>query len=451
MDVQIQIQGIFPVPSNENFYLKINDKIYNLNKLIKEKTPIPTNCISHIGIRKIRGKITLSLNTKFKNNYTEVATATFEPFKNEAKWITLINSSKKKYNNYRLQIKCDMENKLKKGHKYSNSVEFKILDKNNKEDDDNFEEEKNNKLKTDRNKKFNSFSKKIPTFDDLDNLKALNDDMNIVTNSNSRLRFFSNDGEDLYDDFKELNNIQVKNYFSQNINDYNDFFEKKEEISDKKKFEQKKDDFITLYEESYFKSIEINNLNMESYKLEYNLLIEKIFELMQLYHAALKSKKNKYKNYLNNYKINIQEFVIINKMNNKFKKFVKNYKGNENNNNNYGITDSFLKLCNFLKAFNKWKNDKSDNKNNLKKILVIILKKQNQNLKILNTNQINFLNKNFNAEININNNNNNKNNSNLNLKNPTNISKKGTFNKTSNNKDIKKKPSKLTIKRKNKK
>ena len=83
--------------------------------------------------------------------------------------------------------------------------------------------------------------------------------------------------------------------------------------------------------------------------------------------------------------------------------------------------------------------------------MVIILKKQNQNLKILNTNQINFLNKNFNAEININNNNNNKNNSNLNLKNPTNISKKGTFNKTSNNKDIKKKPSKLTIKRKNKK
>ena len=446
MDVQIQILGIFPVPSNENFYLKSNDKIYNLNKIIKEKTPISINCISLIGIRKVRGKITLSLNTKFKNAYTEIATATFEPFKNEPKWITFINSSKKKYNNYRLQIKCDMENKLKKGHKYSNSVEFKILDynknkKNNNENKDiNFEEEKN-QLKSERNK---SFSKKaVPTFDELDNIKSLNDDMNIVTSS--RLRFLSNDTVDLYDDFKELNNIHMKNYFSQDINDYNDFFEKKEELSDKKKFEQKKDDFITLYEESYFKSIEINNLNMESYKLEYNLLIEKIFELMHLYHAALKSKKNKYKKYLFNYKSNAQEFILINKMNNKFKEFQKNYKGNENNNKNYGIIDSFLKLNNFFKIINKWEN-KSDIKNKIKNLLILIVKKHNKNLDILNEKQKNFINTNLNS-----NNNSNNTNTNTNIKNASNISKKGTFTSNKNLKKINKKPSKLTIKRKNKK
>jgi hypothetical protein len=258
MDVQIQILGIFPVPSNENFYLKSNDQIFNLNKLIKEKIPISINCISLIGIRKIRGKITISLNTKFKNAYTEVATATFEAFKGEPKWIALINSSKKKYNNYRLQIKCDMENKLKKGHKYSNSVEFKILDynknkNNNKENEDtNFEEEKN-QFKTDRNK---SFSKKaVPTFDELADIKSLNDDINIVTNS--RLRFLSNDTTDLYDDFKELNNIQMKNYFSQDINDYNDFFEKKEELSDKKKFEQKKDDLLLYMKKVILKVLKL--------------------------------------------------------------------------------------------------------------------------------------------------------------------------------------------------
>ena len=443
MDVQIQILGIFPVPSNENFYIKSNDKIYNLNKIIKEKTPISINCISHIGIRKIRGKITISLNTKFKNAYTEVATATFEAFKGEPKWIPLINSSKKKYNNYRLQIKCDMENKLKKGHKYSNSVEFKILDynknktNNNENEDTNFEEEKN-QFKTDRNK---SFSKKaVPTFDELADIKSLNDDINIVTNS--RLRFLSNDTSDLYDDFKELNNIQMKNYFSQDINDYNDFFEKKEELSDKKKFEQKKDDFITLYEESYFKSIEINNLNMESYKLEYNLLIEKIFELMHLYHAALKSKKNKYKKYLNNYKSNTQEFIVINKMNNKFKEFQKNYKGNENNNKNYGIMESFLKLSNFFKIINKWENNKSDTKNKIKNLLIIIVKKQNKNLNVLNEKQINYINSNFNINNNI---------KDTNIKNSTNISKKETFKSNKNIKKINKKPSKLTIKRKNKK
>ena len=337
-----------------------------------------------------------------------------------------------------------MENKLKKGHKYSNSVEFKIFDynknKKNENADSNYEEEKN-QLKSDRNK-CNSFSKKpVPTFDELDTIKSLNDDMNIVTTS--RLRFLSNDTNDLYDDFKELNNIQMKNYFSQDINDYNDFFEKKEELSDKKKFEQKKDDFITLYEESYFKSIEINNLNMESYKLEYNLLIEKIFELMHLYHAALKSKKNKYKKYLNNYKSNAQEFIVINKMNNKFKEFQKNYKGNENNNKNYGIIDSFLKLSKFFKVINKWENN-SDIKNKIKNLLILIVKKHNKNLDILNEKQMNFINNNINI-------NNNLKNTNTNIKNTTNISKKGTLSSNKNLKKINKKPSKLTIKRKKKK
>ena len=71
-------------------------------------------------------------------------------------------------------------------------------------------------------------------------------------------------------------------------------------------------------------------------------------------------------------------------MNNKFKEFQKNYKGNENNNKNYGIMDSFLKLSNFFKIINKWENNKSDTKNKIKNILIIIVKKQNKNLNIQN-------------------------------------------------------------------
>ena len=166
---------------------------------------------------------------------------------------------------------------------------------------------------------------------------------------------------------------------------------------------------------------------------------------MHLYHAALKSKKNKYKKYLFNYKSNAQEFIVINKMNNKFKEFQKNYKGNENNNKNYGIMDSFLKLSNFFKIINKWEN-KSDIKNKIKNLLILIVKKHNKNLDILNEKQKNFINTNLNS-----NNNSNNTNTNTNIKNASNISKKGTFTSNKNLKKINKKPSKLTIKRKNKK
>ena len=126
--------------------------------------------------------------------------------------------------------------------------------------------------------------------------------------------------DDLYD--KDNNNeINNSNEINNNYNNIiiNNENEKNENIVDEKNseiyedenniFERIKEDFLLLYNDDY-----MNNIQDDLLKLEIELFIEKMTELIQSYHNEYALKKMEKKLYLNNYNLNSSEYKKIQKL-----------------------------------------------------------------------------------------------------------------------------------------
>lgn len=129
MDIKIQILGIFPSINNNNdkiFFKISNGKLYSLNECIKDNIIIPFFLQYNQDKKSSLPKIEIFLCSKFKNTVSEMSNASFEPFNNETKWITMNNGIKNRFSTYRLKIRCCfsiISSNQKKIHKYCNSME----------------------------------------------------------------------------------------------------------------------------------------------------------------------------------------------------------------------------------------------------------------------------------------------------------------------------------------
>ena len=220
-------------------------------------------------------------------------------------------------------------------------------------------------------------------------------------------------------DFKETNEINENIAFlnKQKRNDNNDKLEsnhkdneniensENSEINnnENENFERIKEDFLLLYNDN-----SMNNIQDDLLKLEIELFIEKMTELIQYYHNEYNNKIFEKEIIQNNYKINCGKYkdlhklikkLEINQIDYEMKNFIKK---NKQNNNHININKTEIKM--FKDIFNDRK--AINNKNMLKNILNKIFGNKNNNiLKDLLTNeQINlFMNnikdvKNFNSD-----------------------------------------------------
>ena len=129
MDITLEILGIFPSVINDSLYIRIEDDIYyNLAKCINQKLQINFHLLKNIEIFKLKkkqNKINICLCTKNKKTFNELAKSDLDPF-NETKWVTLSNyRNKKKFNNFRLNIKMiAIPHKKKQNQIMNNSMQF---------------------------------------------------------------------------------------------------------------------------------------------------------------------------------------------------------------------------------------------------------------------------------------------------------------------------------------
>ena len=131
-------------------------------------------------------------------------------------------------------------------------------------------------------------------------------------------------------------------------------------------FERIKEDFLLLYNDNY-----MNNIQEDLLKLEIELFIEKMTELIQYYHNEYNNKIIEKEIIQNNYKLNSKRYKNLNKLIkkleiNKIDYEIKNFnKKNKQKNNNMNLNKTEIEM--FKIIFN----DKKDitNKNMLKNIL----------------------------------------------------------------------------------
>ena len=206
-------------------------------------------------------------------------------------------------------------------------------------------------------------------------------------------------------DYKEQNEIiEYKVFNKEKRNDNNSKLEsnkKDNEINDNiedsemnsyenENFERIKEDFLLLYNDNY-----MNNIQEDLLKLEIELFIEKMTELIQYYHNEYNNKIIEKEIIQNNYKLNCKSYKNLNKLIkkleiNKIDYEIKNFnKKNKQKNNNMNLNKTEIEM--FKIIFN----DKKDitNKNMLKNILNKIFgNKNNTNIKdLLNNDQLNSL------------------------------------------------------------
>ena len=153
-----------------------------------------------------------------------------------------------------------------------------------------------------------------------------------------------------------------------------------------------KEDFMLLYTDEYIKNIQEDLL-----KLEVELFIEKISELIKEYHAQVEMKTMEHEILNNTYKKNVKNYICQWKLNIKLQ-YIKIYhkskienpfedkkKTDKNNNNKISINKKEMILFETLFSNNNDKNknkekDKDEKNNNLKNIMLNVLRNKDKNI-----------------------------------------------------------------------
>ena len=250
-----------------------------------------------------------------------------------------------------------------------------------------FQEEEENYNAKFKNKKFNYSltSKRLKTFRPyhIKNKKSKSQiflDYGNNSKNNKNLNNFENNNNmnnNIFEDNKEkrkLNNIEEISISSRN-----------DDVLDSEYF-RLKNDFDSLYNEEYLKNVKNDLL-----KLEIELIIEKMIQLISVYHKETELKIIENKIIKNSYKENSSKYILLYKLNNKLKLIkdkieTKKYNICENKknvkvqkNNNLMLNKEEFNI--FGKIINSKNEEKNKNKQYLKEILSIALNNEkNKNI-----------------------------------------------------------------------
>ena len=219
----------------------------------------------------------------------------------------------------------------------------------------------------------------------------MNQELNdLFPNNNDEKINLNNNEKKLLDNKKENNNFNnCLDYSYDKLND--DSYELDN-------FYKLKEDFLLLYSEEYNKNVKEDLL-----KLEIDLFVEKMIDLINAFHSNINEKFLENKIIENKFKTNISKYISIRKLYSKLQQLENVQKGKKNdylNINNNLKYDNFLnknEIDLFKLLFPTFKNFTTDlniNKNKqLKEIINIILIKK-ENIKLLDEKSIKWLEKN---------------------------------------------------------
>jgi len=424
MDIKIQILGIFPSINNNNdkiFFKISNGKLYSLNECIKDNIIIPFFLQYNQDKKSSLPKIEIFLCSKFKNTVSEMSNASFEPFNNETKWITMNNGIKNRFSTYRLKIRCCfsiISSNQKKIHKYCNSMEHtntnnelmnslnedyekKNTVKKNKKNSINITptKKKNKNIKEDKGNNYSFLSDSLinKKLDYEKNIPILEKKLrNLMRSEENQMTQDTNIADIQNDDnLMKKKEKKLSEAISENsdINNKDLLIPNNKEISARKIFEQNKIDLFLLYDDDYIKNIQ--NETKENLKFEVDMILEKLFELSHNYHNAIEKKNERYNYYKNQYYLWLNDFLNIKKIENKFKINTKK-KENKIDFNEKSIFNIFNLECHLIKIAGSWDSNQNDKKIKLFEIFCTIILKHNNvlNKKNLNISQLNFILKN---------------------------------------------------------
>ena len=259
-------------------------------------------------------------------------------------------------NKIRKEVKCELFNNFEENIKIENNDENEFISLSNATSCKIGENEGNNNINENKNINKLYIRKKI---------RNLSGKKNNKNNSNENIiqKNIKND---------EIDNEAIKhplNYFESEKNNYNN-------ISDAfTDFYQMKNDLYLLYNKKY-----INNIKDELLKLEIELFVEKINELMKEYHKNIIEEKMIYKflvDTIKNYKKLYNLYICLKKKLNTIKEKNKEKNDKMNINNKDLLTiQSELSLYEMLFNNNKLEKEKNFLSKMLKNILIIILNKK---------------------------------------------------------------------------
>ena len=187
-----------------------------------------------------------------------------------------------------------------------------ILIFNNRYNNDDTSKDINNNLNLDSIRNSTIFKNKI-SFPNNSNLEELNTiKINTLNNSEKKNNFKK--GDNIIKNEKiEVINIDNSIFNKEEINS----FDIKDILDDNNNnlyihFYRLKEDFFLLYNNNY-----LRNIKDELLKLEIELFLEKIIELINEYHSRINEEKNLYIDLVNTNKSNKKQYIIIYKLFNK--------------------------------------------------------------------------------------------------------------------------------------
>ncbi len=354
----------------DNIITNINnsDKKNNVNIIDKKK-----NNIGNVGINNNIENKKRKFNT---NNITQNSVSTAGTKKNELEFsINSIQDGEDKFNMNKNGF-LPFTNRINNERLQQKMAGANTVNRNN--------------IKHNFNKSLchqSSFTDKIFNENEILNL---NENININNNSISKSydklqkednglnNLNSNEINKTNEENKDTNNININNNDVKNeINEFNN--EEEEEVLEDDNFSKIKEDFNLLYNEEYIKQI-----NEDLLKLEIELFIEKMSELFSAYHIQMDEKILENQIIKGDYDKNIKNYLLYMKLDNKLQ-FVKaqkdakkfNLKEKDINLNKQNFTNVNVNM-NELNIFKLIFPDESKSKK-LKKIITIILKKQENN------------------------------------------------------------------------
>ena len=365
--------------NNINIQKKVNNKSTNYSNNI-------VNAIGNINEKIYSNKENNKFNdNKYKiineNNYNSAFNNTFNNINKHVIKNKLLYTNKQNSNKNNI-INNHSTNIIKKTNDIEGSItSFDEEDENKTKENNIINKEKIGIYTTKRIKIKKNRSKNIsPKYDKKENMLLQNN--KIKSEEKESIKNNNNINE------KKEENKEIKNE-EKKIADNNNNNENIEEdnIYEDNEYERIKEDFILLYNDNY-----TNNIQDDLLKLEIELFIEKLAELISIYHYELEQKRMENKLINNEYNINIYLYKKINKLIKKLELYKIDYEIKNKKSNKKSIQkEDKINLIVNKTEIELFKNILPENKNKekinkLKNIIVNILKKE-QNRNILSNNE----------------------------------------------------------------
>ena len=222
--------------------------------------------------------------------------------------------------------------------------------------------------------------------ENLNYLNNINSNKNITSDSYNIKNIFLNKSKDKEIKITKENQENEENHNDNNTNNNSDISEESYDMND---FYKLKEDFLLLYNDEYN-----HNIKDDLLKLEIDLFIEKVVELIMAYHMNMNQKMIENEILEHKYKLKISKYLLINKLysklqqlknDQKIKKYIKIKNKNQLNN---CINKDEINLFKFIFPS---PDDYSINKNKKLIDIIDIILNKNDNKRFLDDNRIKWI------------------------------------------------------------